>query len=43
MTFYLTSAGTARPDEVLSLLGIQDLLEAGAVLERTRLELTDEH
>jgi radical SAM-linked protein len=38
----LTSAGTARPEEVLALLGIEDLLDAGAVLERSRLELHDE-
>jgi radical SAM-linked protein len=38
----LTPAGTARPEEVLRLLGLEDLLDAGAVLERSRLELTDE-
>jgi radical SAM-linked protein len=42
MVLHLTPSGTARPEEVLGLLGLQDLLEAGAVLERTRLELTDE-
>jgi hypothetical protein len=35
----LTAAGTARPDEVLKLLGLEDLLTAGVVIERTRLEL----
>jgi radical SAM-linked protein len=38
----LTPAGTARPEELLELLGLKDLLDAGAVLERTRLELEDE-
>ena len=37
------SAGTARPEEVLQALGLADLLESGAVLERNRLELRDEH
>ena len=39
---WLTPAGTARPVEVLGLLGLTDLLEAGAVVERTRLELHEE-
>jgi radical SAM-linked protein len=39
----VTPTGTARPDEVLALLGLDDLLAAGAVLERTRLELHDEN
>jgi radical SAM-linked protein len=42
MELCLTPAGTARPEEVLTLLGLQDLVEAGAVLERSRLELEDE-
>ena len=42
MLLCLTSSGTARPEEVLGLLGLEDLLEAGAVLERSRLELHDE-
>lgn len=42
MELWLTPAGTARPEELLTLLGIQDLLDAGAVLERSRLELQDE-
>jgi radical SAM-linked protein len=42
MHLWLTPQGTARPDEVLSLLGLQDLPPAGAVLERSRLELHDE-
>jgi hypothetical protein len=42
MVLCLTSAGTARPEEVLGLLGLQDLLDAGVILERSRLELHDE-
>lgn len=42
MELRLTPAGTARPEEVLEALGLKDLLDAGAVLERTRLELEDE-
>jgi radical SAM-linked protein len=42
MIFRLTSTGTARPEEVLGLLGLENLLDAGAVLERSRLELHDE-
>ena len=42
MLLHLTPSGTARPEEVLGLLGLQDLLDAGAVLERTRLEIQDE-
>ena len=42
MELCLTPAGTARPEEVLAALGLSDLLEAGAVLERARLELVDE-
>jgi radical SAM-linked protein len=37
-----TPAGTARPEEVLRLLGLEELIKAGAVLERSRLELQDE-
>jgi radical SAM-linked protein len=38
----LTAAGTARPEELLTLLGLRDLLDSGAVLERTRLELEED-
>lgn len=31
--------GTARADEIVQLLGLRDLLDAGAVIERTYLEL----
>jgi radical SAM-linked protein len=42
MDLRLTPNGTARPEEVLGLLGLADLLDAGAVCTRTRLELQDE-
>jgi len=42
MECWLTPAGTARPVEVLGLLGLTDLLESGIVLERMRLELHEE-
>jgi radical SAM-linked protein len=43
MDFQITPQGTARPEEVLQLLGLGDLLAAGAVLERAELELEDEN
>lgn len=39
---HLAPTGTARPDEVLRLVGLAGLMEEGAVLERTRLELTED-
>jgi radical SAM-linked protein len=42
MTFWVTPTGTARPEEVVTLLDLADLLEDGAVLERVTLELHDE-
>jgi radical SAM-linked protein len=42
MDLWVTPNGTVRPEEILGLLGLQDLLEAGAVLERTKLALHDE-
>jgi radical SAM-linked protein len=39
---WLTPAGTAKPVEVLALLGLTDWFEAGAVVERACLELQDE-
>jgi hypothetical protein len=42
MELWLTPQGTARPEEVLTLLGLGRLLEEGAILERSRLELHDE-
>jgi radical SAM-linked protein len=42
MHLRLTPSGTARPEELLRLLGLQDLFDAGVVCERFRLELDDE-
>lgn len=42
MIFWLHPEGTARPDEVLQLLGLGNQLAQGLVLERSRLELHDE-
>jgi len=42
MDLCVTPSGTARPDEILHLLGLDDLRQAGAVLERTTLEILDE-
>jgi len=42
MHLHLLPAGTARPDEVMSVLGLGDLVDAGIILERTRLNLRDE-
>jgi len=42
MELWVTPNGTARPDEVLVLLGLGELLAAGAVLQRVRLEIDDE-
>ncbi len=42
MALWVTPYGAIRPDEVAAALGLAALLEAGAVLERTDLELTDE-
>jgi radical SAM-linked protein len=42
MDLWVKPSGMARPDEVLGLLGLQDVTESGAVIERTRMELEDE-
>jgi radical SAM-linked protein len=42
MDLWLTDSGTARPEEVVRLLGLEELLASGVVFERTRLELEDE-
>jgi radical SAM-linked protein len=42
LDLWITPGGTARPEEVLALLGLSDLLVEGAVLERCTLELHDE-
>jgi radical SAM-linked protein len=42
MDLWVTPNGTARPDEVLVLLGLGGLLSEGAILERFRIEIEDE-
>jgi hypothetical protein len=42
LDLWVTPTGTARPEEVLGLLGLEDVMAGGAVLERTRMELEDE-
>ncbi len=42
MMLWISPYGAARPEEVVEALGLRDLLERGAVLERTDLELADE-
>ncbi|MBM3980767.1 MAG: DUF2344 domain-containing protein [Planctomycetes bacterium] len=42
LDLWVTQEGTARVSELLALLNVSDLLDAGAVLARTRLELRDE-
>lgn len=39
---WVTPTGTARPDEIIKLLELSDVLDAGAVLQRIKLELHDE-
>jgi radical SAM-linked protein len=39
---WVTPKGTARPEEVLRLLGLDELTSGGAIIERTHLELQDE-
>jgi radical SAM-linked protein len=43
MDILVTPTGTARPEEVLNLLGLGELFEAGAVLERIRVELHEDN
>jgi len=38
----VTQDGTARTNELLDLLGVADLIDSGAVLERTTVEIRDE-
>src|SRR5262249_29156852 len=42
MDFWVTPNGSARPGEILALLGLGELLAEGAVIERRQLELHDE-
>ena len=39
---WITPNGAARPEEIITALGLGALLDAGAVIERTDLELYDE-
>jgi radical SAM-linked protein len=42
MMLWVTPNGTARPEEILQILGLGDVLEQGAIIERNALELQDE-
>jgi radical SAM-linked protein len=42
IALWITDNGAARPEEVFSALGLQELLDAGGVIERTDLEVYDE-
>ncbi|MBX9578990.1 MAG: TIGR03936 family radical SAM-associated protein [Gemmataceae bacterium] len=42
LDLWVTQTGTARADELLRLLGVEDLVDAGAVLPRTVVEIRDE-
>ena len=42
MDLWVTPTGSARAEEVLQVLGLDDLPSSGVILERTRLELQDE-
>jgi hypothetical protein len=42
MALWITSNGAARPNEIIAELGLQPLLDDGAVIERSDLELEDE-
>lgn len=42
MALWITPNGAARPEEIIAALGLQELLDAGAVIERTDLEIYDE-
>jgi radical SAM-linked protein len=42
LDLWVTQTGTARADELLKLLGVADLTDAGSIVTRTTLELRDE-
>ncbi|MGL6097551.1 MAG: TIGR03936 family radical SAM-associated protein [Fimbriiglobus sp.] len=42
LDFWVTGQGSARAEDILTLLGLRHLLDAGAVLARNSLELHDE-
>ena len=43
MQFRVTPGGTARPDEILRLLGLADLIDRGVVVTRSRIVLQRDH
>jgi radical SAM-linked protein len=42
LDLWVTQTGTARADELLKLLEVSDLIDAGELVERTTLEIRDE-
>lgn len=42
LALWITPTGAARPEEVIAALGLKYLLDAGAVIDRTGLEIQDE-
>jgi radical SAM-linked protein len=42
MDLRVTPKGTARPDEVLTVLALDDLLQTGTVIERVQIDITPE-
>ena len=42
MDLLVTPTGAARPDEVLTVLALDDLLQAGVVIERVHIEIAPE-
>jgi radical SAM-linked protein len=42
LDLWVTQTGTARAEELLDLLGLPDLIDTGAVLERATVEIRDE-
>src|SRR5262249_25968948 len=42
MALWITPNAAARPEEVVAALGLGDVLEQGAVIERSDLEIYDE-
>lgn len=43
MDLWLTPAGTARPEEVLALLGLHELIDNGGAMRRLRLDLHEDN
>ena len=42
MALWISPLGGARPEEIITVLGLAAWLEAGTVMERTDLEIIDE-